>query len=345
MTALTIAAPRSINPVPWQRLVWVAWRRYRTTLIATVGILGLVGAYLLVSGLQIHSDYDAWRACTPRNSATCNFALTNFLNKYGSSGLLGFVQVATPGLVGAFIGVPLLGRELESGTFRYAWTQGVGRMRWTLAMLIPGIVGSAAIMGAFGALVAWRNQPLVEANIAPRMGGTHFPAVAPAVIGWALLAFAIGVLAGLLWRRVLPALVTTVVLWFGLAVLASIGLRNHYLPPLTTTKLLFNSPDQTVSVWWTRGGQQVGTGQLNQVLQAAGIQGFNAGGNIHVQAAPGSGGVDPIQYLVQHGYTQVTSYQPAGRFHAFQWIEFGWLTLLAALLLATTVLLMRRRQA
>jgi hypothetical protein len=342
MTALAIAPQPSARPVAWRRLAWVAWRRYRTTLIATVGVLSLVAAYLLVSGIQIHSDYSGWRSCTPRNSASCNFALTNFLNRYGSSGLLGFVQVITPGLVGAFIGAPLLARELETGTFRYAWTQGVGRMRWTLAMLSPGIVGSAAIMAAFGVLVAWRNQPLVDAGIAVRMGGTHFPAVPPAAIGWALLAFATGVLAGLLWRRVLPALATTIVVWFGLAVLVSQGLRNHYLPPLTTTKLLFNSTDLTVGVGWTKGGQHVRPGQLNQILQAAGIQGLPSG---NTQAAPGTGVVDPIQYLIQHGYTQVTSYQPAGRFEAFQWIEFGWLTLLTALLLTATVLLLYRRQA
>lgn len=344
MTALTVAAQNPIRSVPWQRLAWVAWRRYRPTLIATLGVLGLVAAYFLLSGLQIHSDYNAWHSCTPRNSASCNFQFNNFLNKYGSTGLLGFVQVLTPGLVGAFIGAPLLARELETGTFRYAWTQGVGRMRWTLALLIPGIVGSALIMAAFGALIAWRNQPLVDVGVAQRMGGSLFPAVPPAIIGWALLAFAMGVLCGLLWRRVLPAVVTTVVLWFGLAVLASLGMRKHYLPPLTTTKLQLDDSALTVSVWWTHAGHTVGTSQLNQVLQAAGIHGFNAGGNPHVQAAPG-GGIDPIQYLVQHGYNQVTSYQPGGRFYAFQWIEFGWLTVLAAVFLALTVLLLRRRQA
>jgi hypothetical protein len=31
------------------------------------------------------------------------------------------------------------------------------------------------------------------------------------------------------------------------------------------------------------------------------------------------------QCLTPHGYTQWTSYQPASRFWAFQWIESGWL--------------------
>ena len=51
------------------------------------------------------------------------------------------------------------------------------------------------------------------------------------------------------------------------------------------------------------------------------------------------------QCLTPHGYTQWTSYQPASRFWAFQWIESGWLLALSVLLIAVTVWLVRRRAA
>jgi hypothetical protein len=54
---------------------------------------------------------------------------------------------------------------------------------------------------------------------------------------------------------------------------------------------------------------------------------------------------DPVQYLIQHGYTQLTTYQPSGLFWPFQWIEGSWLLVLSALLIATTVWLVRRRAA
>jgi hypothetical protein len=38
------------------------------------------------------------------------------------------IQVA-PALIGAFAGAPVLARELETGTFRYTWTQGFGGWR------------------------------------------------------------------------------------------------------------------------------------------------------------------------------------------------------------------------
>ena len=40
-----------------------------------------------------------------------------------------------PVLIGAFAGAPLLARELETGTYRFAWTQGVGRERQAIAKL------------------------------------------------------------------------------------------------------------------------------------------------------------------------------------------------------------------
>ena len=55
--------------------------------------------------------------------------------------------------------------------------------------------------------------------------------------------------------------------------------------------------------------------------------------------------VDPVQYLLRHGYLQVTSYQPDSRFWTFQWIEFGWLIALTLLTLGATLWLLRRRPA
>jgi hypothetical protein len=50
-----------------------------------------------------------------------------------------------------------------------------------------------------------------------------------------------------------------------------------------------------------------------------------------------------LHYLTQQGYTQWTSYQPARRFWAFQWIEGGWLLALSVLLITATAWLVSRR--
>jgi hypothetical protein len=59
-----------------------------------------------------------------------------------------------PALIGAFAGAPVLAREMETGTFRFAWTQGFGRWRWALAKLAALAVVLAAAAGAFGVLVS-----------------------------------------------------------------------------------------------------------------------------------------------------------------------------------------------
>jgi len=48
---------------------------------------------------------------------------------------LGLVVLVVPALIGVFWGAPLIARELETGTFRLAWTQSVTRTRWLAVKL------------------------------------------------------------------------------------------------------------------------------------------------------------------------------------------------------------------
>jgi hypothetical protein len=146
---------------------------------------------------------------------------------HANPGILSALFLFAPLLLGAFVGAPLIGRELETGTFRYAWTQGAGRSRWAIAMVFTGVAVVTVLAGAFGALVAWHDQPLWQAQVIPRLQPSEFPTTGIAIIGWSLAAYAVAILAGLLWRRVLPALATAVLATFGLAFAAS-KLRLHY---------------------------------------------------------------------------------------------------------------------
>jgi hypothetical protein len=346
MTAVAAAPAASVRSVPWSRLGWVVWRRYRTTLVATIGVLALVAVYLVINGEQMRSSYHVFTSCRPVDSAGCRYKFQVFHDSYGSTGVIGAVLMFLPGLIGAFAGAPLLARELETGTFRYAWTQGVGRMRWATAVLVSGAVGVAVVMAAFGALITWHNQPLLVSGITPRLHTTIFPETGIAAAGWALVGFALGVLAGLLWRRVVPAIVTAFGVWFGLAYLGA-TYRLHYETPLTTTGFTRKATDLPISEWWTKGGVRVSDDQVNAVLSAVGTQFNSSGGKVTAAPSGAASGnnIDPVQYLMQHGYTQITSYQPDSRYWPFQWIEFGWLTALALVLLGAVCWLLRRRSA
>ncbi len=345
MTALTMAArsehDASLRPVPWRRMAWVTWRQHRIALAGVTVFLGVLAVWVWRAGLGLHHAYAAAAACRPASSFAC-FELVSSFN--GMDGILapGFVLLVVPALTGAFAGAPVLARELETGTFRYAWTQGFDRCRWALAKLALLAVVLAAAAGALSVLLSWYyrpyfgagNQSLSLHEASPLSGGL-FDLRGVAFAAWTLVAFAIGALAGMLIRRVVPAIAATLAVYAGLAVAAGMYLRQRYLAPLVVRNNFPPGSAQMLSRWWTRGGQPVSPSVAGQVLQGAPARAAGKGG------VPQSLGA--VQYLSQHGFTQWISYQPASRFWPFQWIEGGWLLAMSVLLIAVTVWLVRRR--
>jgi hypothetical protein len=345
VTALTTAAPldedASLRPVPWQRMGWVTWRQHRTALTGVAALLGGLAVIMWIAGLQVHHAYAAAVACRPANSAGCADMFDNFqvMDGFLSNG---FLLQAVPALIGAFIGAPLLAREMETGTFRYAWTQGVGRLRWALAKLVLLAIAVTVITGLFSLLSTWYYQPYFAAgNPIPQSPLTAglFDLRGVAFAAWTLAAFAIGSLAGMLIRRVVPAIAATLVVYAGLVFAVGGLLREHYLTPLLTSGLNVPATAWITSQWWTvtKSGQFAWSGRpLGSIVDN--ITCANSG-------PPNSKPTELslLQCVVQHGYTQWTSYQPASRFWPFQWIEGGWLLVLSLLLIAVTVWLVRRR--
>ena len=341
MTAPTVPArpeqDTSPRPVPWRRMAWVTWRQHRTALGGVAALLGALTVWLWLTGLQAHHAYAAAAACHPASSLACGTMISDFHSTYGSTAnaIAALLQVV-PALIGAFAGAPVLARELETGTFRYAWTLGFGRWRWALAKLVPLAIAVAAAAGSFSLLVSWYFQPFFAGGNQTPLAPTVFDLRGVAFAAWTLAAFAIGALAGMLIRRVVPAIAATLAAYAGLALVAGLYLRQHYLTALVTSKLNVPGSAWIISQQWlTKGGQPVSQSVLGQVLQEGGPQVAGKGG------VPNA--LSSWQYLVQHGYTRWTSYQPVSRFWPFQWIEGGWLLALSLLLIAATIWLVRRR--
>ena len=117
-------------------MAWVTWRQHRIALTGVAALLGALAVYLWLAGLQLHHAYAAATACHPAGSVACGDLITNFNDMQRTFWSNGLILQVVPALIGAFVGAPVLARELETGTFRYAWTQGFGRWRWTLAKLV-----------------------------------------------------------------------------------------------------------------------------------------------------------------------------------------------------------------
>jgi hypothetical protein len=291
-------------PVPWERMVWVTWRQHRAMLIGLTSVLAAVSVFLLVAGLDAHHAYSALTACRPVNSNACAALNTHFNNLYWPMGnTAGIFMNLAPVLIGMFAGPAVLARELETGTFRYAWTQGIGRVRWTIAKLTLLAVVITILAWAFSQLFSWFFDPIMDfegMSIVASKGlfdtrGIDFAA-------WTLVAFAIGACLGMLIRRIIPAMAATLGVYLGLDLLSWLVLREDYPVAIDTTNAsLFNGPSTPNSPW---------------VLKTWTV-----------------------------GHTNWWRYIPASRFWPMQFIESGWLLVLAIALVAATVWLVRRRAA
>jgi hypothetical protein len=330
------------RPIPWSKLAWVSWRQYRIALISAVVFLGVLAVYLLVMGLKIRSAYASVASCHPANSTACLDVSSLFSNAYYLTGEItaALLQVV-PVLVGVFAGAPILARELDSGTSRFAWTQGAGRIRWTIARLALPAVTVTAATAAFSQLFGWFYYPFFAGGLDGPLAPQFFDLTGVAFAAWTLAAFAIGALAGVLIRRAVPAMVASMAAWAGLLAATLLFLRRHYEAPLITKS---GGPPGSgtspwvISQWWTGpNGKPVSYSTIMQLAQQPSLL---HGPTHHVKGGPGGGSI--FQGLFQHGYTEWASYQPADRFWTFQWIEGGWLVALSLLLIAATIWLVRR---
>lgn len=168
---------------------------------------------LLVTGLLLwlhFSRVPAERACqgfhysADGDLPACGYsAFTDADNVFNFLGeALGWSCVA----VAAWAGAALIGRELESGTARLAWTQSVSPARWLagklIAAAVPLLAGGGVLALAFGWVWTSDQGALVTNWTWDRVFIPRGPLL-PALL---LLGLAVGTLAGIALRRALPAL-------------------------------------------------------------------------------------------------------------------------------------------
>jgi hypothetical protein len=229
-----------------------------------------------------------------------------------------------------FLGAPVLARELESGTFRFAWTQGCGRLRWAVTKLVLLALLLTAAAYAFSLLFGWYFSPFLAEGRTGKFPMQLFGNLGVAFAAWTLLAFAMAAFAGVVIRRAVPAMAATLTVWTVLDVTTMMTLRQHYMTPVTSSG---NNPPGGNSAWLL---SQWLTGANGQRVSFDGLQ----------VPVPVSAQNSPSAFqgwLSSQHLTQWWTYQPGSRFWSFQLIEGGWLLALSAILIGATVWLVRRR--
>ncbi|HET7015395.1 MAG TPA: hypothetical protein VFI65_15870 [Streptosporangiaceae bacterium] len=329
-------------------MTWVTWRMHRTPVLAAAAALAAFAVLLLVTGLQISSDYHgALRTCAA--TRTCG-DLASTLNLANPADILVSLSIAVPALLGMFWGAPMVAREFEAGTSQFAWMQSVTRIRW-LAVKTGWLLVAAAIWGgAVAALVTWWSGPENAVSL-DRFNPNVFDVQGIVPVGYALFAVALGLAVGTIVRRILPALAITLGVFVALRVVIANLVRPHFLHALTLAQRVGATAVPKGAYWQLTtgilnasgatvpriGNALIGLGNVSLSAAAVPAACRRFAGDAHPQ------GMAPC--LNAQGYRQYLTYQPASHYWPFQFIETGIFAALAAALIAVTFAIVRRRDA
>lgn len=319
-------------------MTWLTWRQHRIEILIMGVILLALTVILLVTGIQTSLDVHRLNICLKNPQANCFVAERTVSNDMGQiieNTALKILLFALPLLTGMFTGTYAIARELEQGTYRMIWTQGIPWNRWLLRKLGLLICLVLCAFGILFGLLAWWASSSNALQLSGSFGfAERFDAWGEVIVAYAIFAFMLGIFAGTVIRKTVPAMAITLVIFIAIRVLIVNFLRPYYLPPivLTAPPLVSNnaaSSDITHYSWvieYTIINRQ---GQPQSIDALAACEQL-LGNATDAERARYN------QCVTERGLQQRFVYQPGDRFWLFQGIESGIYLLLTALLFALT---------
>jgi hypothetical protein len=323
---------------------WVVWRQHRAEALWAVVLLALLAVLLVLGSRGMFAAYQQIQqgtsvaSCAHAHSQdpVCDALTSAFRTQFGAASILLLGLVILPALAGMFLGAPLVAREVERGTQRLAWTQGITRTRWMLAQVGALVLGTALLFGAFSVLLMWWRGPLDQ--VAGDRFASGFDLEGAAPVAYALFALALGIAAGVLVRRTVPAMAASFVGFVAVRGVVEFVLRPQYLPPVARiTDPTQGNPTPYNGDWVFNNGFAYldRAGHMLSAAQALSVCGDTAKGTT----------LGFMSCRQDHGIRYLNHYQPASRFWLFQGIESSLFLVLALALLALAVWWVRARLA
>jgi hypothetical protein len=352
-------------------MIRVAWLQARVQILVAAGALAIVAVVVLVTGPHLHHLYDVNVAhCAARGD--CDLAQAAFLkNDKNLYSWLGGLALFVPGVIGIFWGPPLIARELETGTFRLAWTQSVTRTRWFACKLAVVGLSAMAVAGVLSLMISWWASPLDTVR-ADRFTAPLFDERGIVMIGYAAFAFMLGVTAGMVIRRTVPAMATTLAAFVAAKLVVIQLIRPTFMSPTARSLALdpssvgfgrrnsgpiFLQPDSPrIPGAWIRSvhvvdkvGHALTPTELARICPRLGnlLDAPPVGGSArHVRVAAPEGVKSTIQQCVAKvgtTYHEVVTYQPGKHYWPFQMYELALFVGAALVLVGFCFWWLRRR--
>jgi hypothetical protein len=321
-------------------MIRFTWLQFRAQVVSAAAVLAAAAALLAVTGPHLASLYAA-SGITGCHGASCGQLAASFLNLLGGGlylpvYLFGLAAVIlAPALIGIFWGAPLIARELETGTFRMAWTQSITRTRWLAVKLTLTGLAAMAVTEGLSLMQAWWAAPIGQA--ARLASGRSFPlgltpfsllvfdahGITP--LGYAAFAFTLGATAGILLRRAVPAMALTLAIFAAAQLAFPLAVRAHLFSPDHTTIALssiensnntnFRETGRTFAVTTSAVPGQPGAWIISSGMVNTAGQPISA---LLPACVPGQ---DQVSCMASHGTQVAVSYQPTSRYWAFQVTE------------------------
>ena len=338
-------------------MIWLTWRQFRAQAWMTAVGLAVVAVGLAASGVRLSDLYAASGVSTCQAHLDCGSSAASFVSQTKGSPLYSIlfyggivILYLVPALIGIFWGAPLVTHELETGTFRLAWSQSVTRARWLAVKL--ALIGAAAIVtcGLLSLMITWWASPIDQSlglgGSLNRLTPLVFGARGIIPVGYAAFAFALGVTAGVLIGRALPAMAATLAVFTAALVAMSLWIAPHLIPPRTAISA-FNPFGAYGMLLQQNGYLRLMPAANRPGAWVLSSQVVNASGRVFTGPAPQacrSGSTQACEAgLGRLHLRQLVTYQPASRFWEFQWYETAIFLALALVLAGVCFWLIRRR--
>lgn len=319
-------------------MTWLTWRQFRVPALSVFAGLAVILVFLAITGPDLVGQTD--------------FSDQDVL--FSATILLMYVL---PAVIGVFWGVPLITREVETGTHSLVWNQTVTRKRWLATKLGIGVVAAMAAAALLSVAVTWWASPIdamaneqTGRSMLNRMAPVVFAARGIAPIGYAAFAFVLGVAVGIVLRKTVTAMAVTLVVFVGVMVAVPYLVRPYVLPPLEDTVAI-----TAENIRGIHGSDEGGLEDIT-VEEPAGAwvlanETVDPAGNVvyplpdfvqNCMPGPREGDTPPppepggvmacLAKLGENGYQQHLTFQPGYRFWPLQWLELTFFLALSALL-------------